>query len=64
MKARILSNWNLWRITRLILSLIFILNGLIKADYILLTGGVFLLIHALFNACVTCVNNNCEIPKK
>lgn len=64
MKQRLLTNWTLWRITRLVLSFIFIINGAIKADYILLTGGVFLLIHALVNSCATCASGNCEIPQK
>lgn len=35
-----------------------------KSDYFLLTGGVFLLLHALVNSCAACANGNCEIPKK
>lgn len=64
MKQRLLTNWTLWRIARLVLSFIFIINGALKADYILLTGGVFLLIHALVNSCATCASGNCEIPQK
>lgn len=64
MKQRLLTNWTLWRITRLVLSLVFIINGAIKTDYILLTGGVFLLIHALVNSCATCASGNCEISQK
>ncbi len=63
MRQRLLTNWNLWRITRLVLSIVFITNGIIKADYILLTGGIFLLIHALLNECVACIGGNCEIPQ-
>jgi len=63
-KARLLSNWNLWRIIRLVLSIVFIVSGIINLDYILLASGVFLLGHALLNACLTCVNGNCQIPKK
>lgn len=62
-KKRLLLNWTLWRITRLVLSLVFIVNGIIKLDYILLIGGIFLLGHALINACATCVGGNCEIPQ-
>ena len=62
-KARLLSNWNLWRITRLVLSIVFIVSGIINLDYILLASGVFLLGHALLNACLTCVGGNCEIPQ-
>lgn len=63
-KGRLLSNWNLWRIIRLVLSIVFIVNGIINLDYILLVGGIFLLGHALLNACLTCVGENCEIPQK
>lgn len=61
-KARLLSNWNLWRITRLVLSIAFIVSGIINLDYILILAGVFLLGQAVFNTCVTCVSGNCEIP--
>lgn len=63
-KQRLLSNWTLWRITRLVLALIFIINGIIKLDYILLIGGIFLLGYALINACAACAGGNCEIPQK
>ncbi len=63
-KARLLSNWNLWRITRLVLSIVFIVSAIINLDYILLVSGVFLLGHALLNACLTCVGGNCEISQK
>ena len=62
-KQRLLSNWTLWRITRLMLALVFIVNGIVKLDYILLIGGVFLLGHALINACAACAGGNCEIPQ-
>lgn len=64
MKQRLLSNWNTWRIIRLSLSIVFIVSGFINSDWILLFSGAFLLVHALLNACVTCVGGNCEIPKK
>lgn len=64
MKQLLLSNWNLWRVVRLILSIVFIIEGFIKADNILLVGGVFLFAHAILNACATCVGGSCEIPKK
>lgn len=63
-KARLLSNWNLWRITRLVLSIVFVISGIIAIDYILILAGVFLLVQAVFNTCVTCVSGNCEIPQK
>jgi hypothetical protein len=64
LKARLLSNWTLWRITRLVLSIVFIVSGIINLDYVLILAGVFLLGQAVFNTCVTCVTGNCEIPQK
>lgn len=64
MKQRLLSNWNTWRIIRLALAIIFIISGITNADWILLLSGGFLMIHALLNACVTCIGDNCEITKK
>lgn len=64
MKELLLKNWTLWRATRLVLAIIFIVNGILKADYILLTGGIFLFGHAILNACAACAGGNCEIPKK
>lgn len=64
MKELLLKNWTLWRIVRLVLAVVFIVNGIIKADTILLVGGGFLLMHALLNACVSCAEGSCEIPKK
>ena len=64
MKEVLLKNWTLWRITRLVLAIIFIVNGILKGDYILVTGGVFLFGHAVLNACATCAGGSCEIPKK
>ena len=63
MKDRLLKNWTLWRVTRFVLALIFIVNGVIKSDYILIVGGVFLLAHALVNSCAVCASGNCETPK-
>jgi hypothetical protein len=64
LKARLLSNWTLWRITRLVLSIVFIVSGIINLDYVLILAGVFLLGQAIINTCVTCVSGNCEIPQK
>lgn len=64
MKQRLLTNWNLWRIIRLILSFIFVWQGILKVDYIVLAAGVFLLIHAIVNSCATCASENCKIPQK
>jgi hypothetical protein len=64
MKNRLLNNWTLWRIIRAVLSVVFITNGIFKGDYILLAGGVFLLIHALVNTCAACNTGNCEVPQK
>jgi hypothetical protein len=64
MKELLLTNWTTWRILRIVLSIVFITIGIIKADYILLAAGVFLMIQAIANTCVTCVGGNCEVPKK
>lgn len=63
MKYRLLYNWNLWRIIRVILSLLFIVSGIITLDYILVIAGVFLFIQALLNTCISCVNQNCKVPQ-
>jgi len=63
-KQRLLTNWSLWRIIRLVLSVLFIVNGIITLDYILILAGLFLLGQAVLNTCVTCVSGNCEIPQK
>ncbi|MBL7937593.1 MAG: hypothetical protein JNM51_17450 [Bacteroidia bacterium] len=63
-KQRLSTNWSLWRVIRLVLSVLFIVNGIIAIDYILVLAGVFLLGQAVFNTCVTCVSGNCEIPQK
>lgn len=62
-KQRLSTNWNLWRIIRLVLSILFIVNGIITIDYILILAGLFLLGQTILNTCVTCVSDNCEIPK-
>lgn len=59
-----LKNWDWWRITRAVLSVLFMVQGIIKGDYVLLAGGVFLMIHALLNVCAACATGNCEIPQK
>lgn len=64
MKERLLNNWTAWRIIRFVLSITFITIGIIKLDYILIAAGVFLLIQALANTCVSCATGNCEIPQK
>jgi hypothetical protein len=64
MKNLLLKNWTTWRITRMVLSILFIVVGSFRADYILLAGGIFLFIHAILNVCEACAANECEIPKK
>lgn len=60
----ILKNWTLWRAVRMLLSIVFITNGLLKTDHILTLGGVFLFFHALLNTCAACSGGNCEISQK
>lgn len=64
MKQLLVSNWTLWRIIRFVLSIVFIVEGILNADYTLLLGGGFLFIHAIFNVCSMCANGSCEIQKK
>ena len=64
LRQRLSTNWSLWRIIRLVLSILFIANGIVTIDYILIFAGVFLLGQAIFNTCVTCVSGNCEILQK
>lgn len=63
-KQRLSTNWSLWRIIRLVLSILFIISGISSTDYILILAGVFLLGQAILNTCVTCASGNCEIPQK
>lgn len=63
LKNLLLTNWNWWRITRMLLSIIFVVNGLWAGDLILLSGGGFLFFHALLNPCITCGGTSCAIPK-
>lgn len=63
-KQRLSTHWSLWRIIRLVLSVLFIVNGIIVLDYILILAGLFLLGQAVLNTCVTCVSGNCGIPQK
>jgi hypothetical protein len=64
LKNLILTNWNWWRITRLLLSIIFVVNGVLQADNIVLTGGGFLFFHSIINPCMSCGGTNCEFPNK
>lgn len=64
LKNLILKNWTLWRVIRMVLAFVFIINGALKSDTILITGGVFLFFHALLNTCAACSDGNCEIPQK
>lgn len=64
MKELLLNNWSLWRVVRLLLSFVFIIDGALKSDTVLIFGGIFLFAHAIFNVCATCAGGSCEIPKK
>lgn len=64
MKKINLGTWNLWRSTRLILGILFLVAGFIQADYILAAAGVFLIVHAWINSCAACVTDTCETPKQ
>lgn len=60
MKEILLSNWNTWRIIRLILSVIFVVSGIVRSDYFLITAGVFVMYQAVLNA-GCCSGGNCNI---
>jgi hypothetical protein len=64
MKKIDLKNWNAWRIIRMGLGLFFAVNGFISSDYLLMSGGLFLSVHALVNYCAVCVDQSCELPKQ
>ncbi len=64
LKYMLLNNWTFWRVTKMILSVVFIVNGILEADYILTIGGFFLMLHTLLNACAMCAGGDCEVPKK
>jgi hypothetical protein len=62
MKKLLLTNWTLWRATRLVVAIICIVAGALRYDTILILAGVFLLIHAVLNSCAACVGGYCETP--
>lgn len=65
MKETILKNWNVWRIIRLILSIVVVIAGITNADNFLVAGGVFILFQSVFNTgcCATgnCSDDSCEV---
>jgi hypothetical protein len=58
-----LKNWGLWRVMRLVLGIIISITGIITLDFILIAAGIFLLVQAWINTCVSCVTGSCDIPK-
>lgn len=60
MKESFLTNWNAWRVIRLLLSIIFIIAGAVNLDYFLIAGGIFILYQAVFNT-GCCAVGNCEV---
>lgn len=57
------GSWNLWRSTRMIAGLAFIIFGIYNYDLVVAAAGLFLVIHAYINACAACANGSCEIPQ-
>lgn len=55
-----IGQWNVWRITRLVLGIIFMTAGFFEADYILAAAGIFLIVHAWVNSCAACQTETCE----
>ena len=68
MKDKFFSNWNAWRIVRLVLSVVFVIAGAVNTDYFLVAGGIFILFQAVFNtgccATGTCSEGSCEVKYK
>lgn len=61
MKQLLMTNWNWWRIARMLFAILFVVMGLLRADTILALGGGFLIFHALFSPCSNCVGGSCDI---
>lgn len=61
MKDLLLHNWNLWRIVRLVAGLFFSYTGFVERDWMLGAAGIFLIVHAVLNLCVTCAGGSCRI---
>lgn len=64
MRKTNLKNWNLWRVTRIALGLLFIVKGFLITDYSLMAAGIFLAVHALINYCQRCGSQVCELSKE
>ncbi len=60
MKDIIFKNWNAWRLIRLALSVVFVIAGIVEADYFLIAGGIFIMYQAVFNT-GCCSTGNCEV---
>jgi hypothetical protein len=58
-----LKNWTLWRVVRFGMGVFFCITGIVNLDYILMFGGIFLMIHALVNSCAACATGSCEVPE-
>lgn len=54
MKNILLTNWTVWRIIKLILSIVFLVGAVHQSDYILGAGAIYLFINSIFNTCKTC----------
>jgi len=60
-KVSLFQNWTLWRASKLVLSLFFIVYGITMYDHVLTIGGIFLLVHTALNFCGVCAATGCEI---
>lgn len=58
----ILSNWNIWRILRLILGILVINEAGKDNSFVLYMLGGFLFLHALLN--ISCGPGGCKIEEK
>ena len=63
---KFLSNWNFWRVMRLVLGVLVLYEASANHEILLYIMGSFLTLHALLNiGCggKQCINDNCEIPE-
>ncbi|HQQ94074.1 MAG TPA: hypothetical protein PLQ93_05935 [Bacteroidia bacterium] len=59
MKSVLLQGWTTWRFVKLSLGAVFTIAGLMRSDYILAAGGLYLFAMSLFNR--GCAGGQCGI---
>jgi hypothetical protein len=53
-KSILRDNWTVWRIVKLVLSMMFLVGAVHQFDYILGAGAIYLFINSIFNTCKIC----------